>query len=339
MWLEDSVGLIGPAAEVPIPHDTVPPAPPQNLSVTPPSTARGADGFDVRWRNVLDAGSPVDAVHYQVLNGAGAQVVSEKTIDGDNVEAITDLDTPLQRGGYELQVWLSDAEGNVGVPSTAPLAYECMRSEASGAGTLTGGLGEKGVSEEVVAQGNGSTLRGKLAGSSGGVDDAPVCVFSRVVTDRSREFLGVAMSGADGGWQFAIPAGPSRELIAVNRSGSREVSSRATLQTIVHPTFDAYRKVVYNKHSAKFTGRIPGPHNNGVIVGLQVKRGKGWLDFHRYRTREDGQFTIEYRFTRTNVPTKYPIRAQVRAQGAYPYLQGNSDLLTLIVLPHAPRRR
>ena len=78
--------------------------------------------------------------------------------------------------------------------------------------------------------------------------------------------------------------------------------------------------------------------NNQVVVVLQVKRGKGWLAFHRYRTREGGQFTVGYRFTRTDVPIKYLMRAQVRAQGAYPYLQGNSDLLTLIVLPRAPRR-
>jgi hypothetical protein len=337
VWLEDSVGLIGPAAEAPIPHDTTPPAAPQNLSVTPPSTTRGADGFDVRWKNVLDAGSPIDAVHYRVLNGAGAPVVSEKTIGGDT-EAIADLDTPRQRGGYELQVWLSDAEGNVGVPSSAPLAYECTRSEASGGSALTGGLGEKGAAEEVVPQGSGSTLRGKLTGSAGGVGDAPVCVFSRVVTDSTREFLGIAMTGADGGYQLAIPAGPSRELSAVHRSGAREVSSHATLQTIVHPTFSAYRKVVYNKHSAQFTGTIPGPDNDQVVVVLQVKRGNGWLAFHRYRTREGGQFTVGYRFTRTDVPTKYLMRAQVRAQGGYPYLQGNSDRLTLIVMPRAPRR-
>jgi hypothetical protein len=69
---------------------------------------------------------------------------------------------------------------------------------------------------------------------------------------------------------------------------------------------------------------------------LQVKRGDGWLAFHRSRTREGGRFTLPYRFTRTDVPTKYLMRAQVRTQAGYPYLQGNSKLLTLIVLPHEP---
>jgi len=339
LWLEDQVGLSGPPAIAPIPRDTKPPAAPQGLQVTAPDTPRSQDGFDLRWHDVLDSGSPINAIHYQLLNDAGALIVPTQTIEGENLEAIPNLETPQQRGNYTVRLWLEDAEGNVGVPASAPLAYECMRSDVSGATKLTSGLGEGGGAEEVVRQGAGSTLRGRLSGPAGGLANAPVCVFSRVITDGTREFLGVALSGADGSYQFAVPPGPSREMTAVYRSGSREVSSHATLQTIVHPTFDAYRKVVYNKHSALFTGTIPGPHNNQVVVVLQVKRGKGWLAFHRYRTREGGRFTVGYRFTRTDVPTKYLMRAQVRAQGAYPYLEGNSDRLTLIVLPRAPDQR
>ncbi|HEY5053446.1 MAG TPA: hypothetical protein VII45_08565 [Solirubrobacterales bacterium] len=338
LWLEDSVGFKGPSSTAPIPHDTTPPAAPQEVSITPPTTSRAAQGFDVRWRNVIDAGSPIDEVHYQLLNAAGGVVVPTQTIEGDNVQAIQNLETPQQRGNYTLRMWLSDAEGNVGVPTTAPLAYECMRTDVTGGTALTSGLGENSGAEEIVKQGSGSTLRGKLTSAGGGVSEASLCVFSRVLTDQKREFLGVAVSGDDGGYQFAIPAGASRELSVLYRSGSREVSSHATIQTIVHPTFSVYRKVVYNKHSAQFVGTIPGPDNNQVVVVLQVKRGKGWLAFHRYRTREGGQFTVAYKFNKTNVATKYQMRVQVRSQSGYPYIQGNSNRLTLIVLPRAPRR-
>lgn len=336
-WLEDEVGFTGPAAVALIPHDTTPPAAPQSLQVTTPDTPRGRDGFDVRWQNVLDAGSPIDTVHYQVLNSAGGVLVGTQTIEGENPQAIQDLRTPTEQGASTLRVWPEDAEGNVGAPSSAPLAYQCMRSDASGGTELTSGLGESGAAEEIVQQGTGSTLRGKLSGPGGGLANAPLCVFSRVITHRERELLGVALSGPDGGYQFAVPAGPSRELTVLYRSGARELASHASTQTTVHPTFDVYRKVVFNKHFAQFTGTIPGPDNNQVVVVLQVKRGKGWLAFHRYRTREGGRFTVGYRFTRTDVPTKYPMRAQVRSQAGYPYLQGNSDRLTLIVLPRAPR--
>jgi hypothetical protein len=338
VWLEDSVGLVSPAAIAPIPHDTVPPAAPQDVSVTSPTTSRAAQGFDLRWHNIVDNGSPIDRVHYQVINRAGGVVVPDQTVGGENVQAIGDLETPRERGGYSLRLWLEDAEGNVGAPTSAPLAYECMRSDVGGGSNLTSGLGAKRTAEEIVQQGTGTILRGKLTGAGGaGISDAPLCVFSRVVTNQSREFLGVAVSGADGSYQFAIPAGASRDLDVLYRSGSRELTGRASVQTVVHPTFGVYRKVVYNKRSAHFTGAIPGPDNNQVVVVLQVKRGKGWLAFHRYRTREGGKFTVGYKFNKTNVATKYLMRVQVRSQSGYPYLQGNSDPLTLIVLPRAPR--
>lgn len=333
VWLEDQVGFAGPAVEAPIPHDTTPPAAPQDLSMTPPGTSRGADGFDVRWRDLADSGSPIDAAHYQVLDASGKMAVPTQTVRGEGVQQIGSLEAPRDSGHYTLRLWLEDEEGNVGAPVTAPLAYECVRSDAAGGAALSAGLGANGAGVDVVQQGEGSALRGRLTGASGGVAGAALCVFSRVVTEGAREFLGLAVSGPGGGYQFAIGAGASRELSALYRSGAREVSSHATIQTIVHPAFTVYRKVVHNKHYATFTGYIPGPDNDNVIVDLQVRRGKGWLAFRRYHTSADGSFTVAYKFTRTDVPTKYIMRAQVREQGAYPYLQGDSDPLTLIVLP------
>jgi len=339
-WLEDEVGFIGSVATVPIPHDTTPPAAPQELSVTPPMTSRASQGFDVRWRNEVDSGSPIDQVHYQLLNGAGGVVVQTQTIEGTNIDKIQDLETPLQRGKYTLKLWLEDAEGNVGVPTSAPLSYECVRSDVSGGTGLSSGLGDKGVAEEIVDQGEGTVLQGRLTDAGGGgVADAPLCVFGRVITKDSRDFLGVAVTGSNGDYQFGIPAGASRKLDVAYRSGSREVATSAMLQTIVHPAFKVYKKVVRNKSSAQFLGSIPGPDNNNVVVVLQVKRGKGWLAFHRYRTREGGLFTVPYKFNKTNVATKYLMRVQVRNQSGYPYLQGNSEKLTLIVLPKAARHQ
>lgn len=339
VWLEDQVGFQGPAATAPIPHDTTPPAAPQEVAVTPPTASRSAQGFDVRWRNAVDQGSPIDEVHYQVLNGAGAVVVPTQTLEGSNIQAIQNLDTPQQRGSYTLRMWLQDAEGNVGVPSVAPLAYDCVRSNIGGGTGLTSGLGEDAVAEEVVKQGEGSTLQGQLTGSEGGVGEASICVFSRVVTDPKREFLGLAITAEDGSYRFAIPAGASRDLSVGYRSGSREVSSHSLLETIVHPTFKVRRKVVHNKHYAKFTGSLPGPDNDRVVVVAQVRRGKGWLAFHRYRTRANGHVTLVYKFNKTFVPTRYRMRLQVRTQSGYPYVQGNSSKLTLIVKPKRKRQK
>jgi len=206
-WLEDSVGLSGTAAIAPIPRDTVPPAAPQELSVTAPETPRAAQGVDVRWRNIVDAGSPIDAVHYQVLRGSQV-VVPTKTIDGENPQMIGSLDTPRERGGFSLRVWLNDAEGNVGAPVTAPLAYECVRSDVDGGTTLSAGFGGRGENSVLVRQKEGATLAGRLAGLVDQRTNAPLCIFSKVVTDQDQRFLGIAMTGQGGDYTFAVEAAP-----------------------------------------------------------------------------------------------------------------------------------
>jgi hypothetical protein len=122
VWLEDSVGLQGPAATAPISHDTTPPAAPQDLSVTAPTTPRAVDGFDLRWRNVPDAGSPIDAAHYQVLDGAGKVVVATQAAKGEGVQSIADLETPSAAGAYALRLWLTDERAASAPRSPPPYA-------------------------------------------------------------------------------------------------------------------------------------------------------------------------------------------------------------------------
>jgi hypothetical protein len=331
VWLEDQVGFTGPASLAPIPRDTVPPAAPQGLAVTSPNTPRSAEGFDLRWRNIVDAGAPIDAAHYEVLDSAGKVVVPATAVSGENVQAIGDLDAPSAAGSYQLRLWLSDAEGNVGAPVTAPLAYDCLRSVVAGGQELTATL--DGHPELTLQQGQGTVLTGSLRGQSGPVVAAPVCVFSRVENNTGRDFLGMALTDQDGGYRFPIPAGPSREVIAIHRPDQRQLRASATLRTVVHPTLRARNLLVHTGESGYFEGEIPGPSNDNVTIVLQVRSGKGWLAFRRYRTRNDGHYELSYPFLRTSRPTNYEMRAQVREAGGYPYLQGDSDPLVLRVVP------
>jgi hypothetical protein len=333
VWLEDAVGFSGPASVVPVPHDTTPPGAPQDLSVTAPATTRTAQAFDVRWHNILDSGSPIDAAHYQVLSSSGAVLVPATTISGSSPQSIANLETPREAGAYTLRLWLSDAEGNVGAPVSAPLAYDCPRSPVGGGLTLTAGLGKRAQSSIVVQQKESATLRGKLTGTSGQITNAPLCVFSKVVTDQNRQFAGIAMTGTNGDYQFAVGAGPSRDLTVAYRPDQRELTADAELKTRVHPTFRLRSKVIKNKKKAAvFTGTIPGPDNEGVAVDLQVKSGKGWRVFRRYRTRKGGRYTMRYLFTQTNTATTYIARAEVGDTG-YPYEEGNSRSIPVPVEP------
>jgi len=333
VWLEDQVGFTGPVASVPIPHDTTPPAAPQELSVTSPTTSRSDQGFDVRWHNVTDAGAPIDALHYQVLDSSGGIAVATQDLAGENPQALLDLDAPRRGGEYTLRLWLSDAEGNVGAPAQVPLSYDCTRSEASGGESLSAGIGGKLDPVQTVHQGQGSIAGGSLRGAGGSVEGAAVCMFSRVTTDGGAEFLGTAITSADGGYKFPIAPGPSREIIARYRDGHREIESQATVLTRIEPTLRLRKKVVRNKHKAIFYGAIPGPHNDNVVVVLQVKSGKGWRAFRRYRTRNGGHYEVGYRFTQTPNPSTYIMRAQVRRTVGLPYEPGNSREVMLRVKP------
>ncbi len=334
VWIEDSVGFNSPVASIPVPHDTVPPGAPQGVAVASPNSSRAQEGFDVTWRNIVDSGSPISDARYQVLNGAGAVVVPTQTIHGDNVQAIQNLESPSDRGQFTLRLWLADAEGNEGAPVSVPLSYECPRSPVLGGQQLTAEFG--GSASKTVKQGEGATVNGVLQGLGGQISGAPLCVFSNPVTDADRDFLGMAVTGDHGEYHFAIPAGPSRKVSVLYRPNQRQVGAAATLLTIVHPTFRARSPVVENHHFAYFEGDIPGPHNNQVVIVLQVRNGKGWLAFRRYRTRNDGHYELAYKFNRTGRPTTYEMRAQVRQTTGYPYEQGNSDPLLLKVVPQRP---
>jgi hypothetical protein len=336
VWLTDAEGNVGTPATVAVPRDETPPAAPQDLSVASPTSSRASQGFDLRWRNIIDDGSPINAAHYEIVNGSGGVVVPATTVTGDNIERIADLDTPRARGSYTLLLWLSDAEGNTGAPVKAPLSYNCMKADDAGGSSLTAGLGKHETDVAFLHQGEGTTLSGQLGGAQANV---PICVFSQVVTEEEREFVGVAITNPTGDYQFAVPAGPSRELTAAYRPGQRELTAQATVRTRVRPTFRLVRKVVRNKSFAIFETAIPGPRKKNVVILLQVKSGKAWRVFRRCHTRGGGRCLLRYRFTQTPSPTVYIMRAQVRAQSGYPYQQGSSKARRLRVVPSTSRAR
>jgi len=330
VWLEDQVGHVGAPASAPVPHDTTPPAAPQALQVAAPDSPRSAEGFDLRWRNIVDAGSPIEAAHYRIEAGGGV-VVPAKTVGGHNPEAVQSIEAPNARGSFAVRLWLSDAEGNVGAPTTAPLSYECVRSSVGGGRQLTASLA--GEAQRQVAQGQGVVLTGELRGEGGDIAGAPLCIFEQVSGEAARGFLGIAITGSRGDYRFAIAAGPNRTLRALYRPGQRRLAAEARLRTQVKPTLGARKQVIRTGEAAHLYGSIPGPRNDDVVIVLQVRQGKGWLAFRRYRTRGGGRFEADYLFRRTTSPTTYEMRAQVRESGGYPYVEGDSEPLYLRVLP------
>jgi hypothetical protein len=333
--LEDEVGFVGPAATVAIPHDTTPPAAPQDISVTPPSAARSTRGFDVQWANIVDDGSPINAAHYEITDAAGNVVVGEQIVTAENPQAIEHLATPKAAGNYRLRVWLSDAEGNVGAPVSAPLAFDCVRSEVKGAVTLSATFGPEHRNQTLVPYGSGASLAGRLLGAGGHeLAGAPVCVYSRIVTSQTRRFVGVAVTNAQGGYSFPVPSGASREIAVENRPGQRTIRSRATIITRARPTIHLVNKTpLHNKTTMTLKGHLPGPDSAGVSIVLQAKDGDGWDVFRAVTTGANGNYTVSYPITQSFTPRTYTLRTEMPPQKGVPYHSGSSELIYVPVRP------
>ncbi len=217
---------------------------------------------------------------------------------------------------------------------STPLDDKCPQSQTTGATSLSAGLGGRQDTTAVLAYGTNPELEGDLTDAAGrGVPGAFVCIYTNVITDRDTELVGMAETNEDGHYAFPIASGPSRNLTAVYRSEEGQLTAWALVQVRAAPSLELARDTVHNKHFAYFSGRIPGPHNDHVLVVLQVHRGRGWLTIRRHSTRDGGRFAMRYHFTRTRTPTTYVIRAQVPGVSGYPFLTGNSAPTEVRVLP------
>jgi hypothetical protein len=214
------------------------------------------------------------------------------------------------------------------------LDERCPDSQANGGTTLSAGLGVNRDSTIVVDHGRGAILSGQLLDSGGrGVANAFVCIYSGAVNSQASEFAGVVSTDAAGHYKFPVPSGPSRNLTAAYRSSQGSLTAWALLQVRAIPTLRLAKTTIRNKQYARFSGEIPGPNNDGVVVVLQVQIGKGWRVFRRYTTRNGGEFKMGYRFTRTFTPSLYLMRAQIAGAPGYPFLPGNSRPVELSVYP------
>jgi hypothetical protein len=226
----------------------------------------------------------------------------------------------------------------VPIAATATAADEGMSCQASttpqGPLSLTTGLGPDRAHAIVADQGEGTILSGSLTASAAGIPGAFLCVYSRVLTDSEISLVGIAVTRPDGTYRFAVPPGPSRNLTVVVQSPQGPQSTKAVFKTQVRPSLQVQPNPAHNKHFVRFSGRIPGPHNDRVTVVLQASGGgHRWFDFRHASTRDGGRFTMRYFFDRTTQATTYVIRAQVLGAPGYPYEGGNSRELLLRVLP------
>jgi hypothetical protein len=93
---------------------------------------------------------------------------------------------------------------------------------------------------------------------------------------------------------------------------------------------DGYR----NGDTVNFSGRITTrPVIRRKSVYLQVVVRGRWRTFDTTRADAQGRWTLRYRFTATRHPTMYRFRAVIPAEHAFPWAQGRSRGVRVLVMP------
>jgi hypothetical protein len=148
--------------------------------------------------------------------------------------------------------------------------------------------------------------------------------------------LGTATTDANGAFAFSIPAGPSRTL-RYSYAGSNTVrpsAAQLSTQVTASTSLRASRKRLRNRQAVVFTGTLAGRPipATGKLVALQAKVGRRWRTFATPTANAvNGRFRYRYRFTSTTGLRRYAFRALVTREAAYPYEQGASKVVTVVV--------
>jgi hypothetical protein len=108
-------------------------------------------------------------------------------------------------------------------------------------------------------------------------------------------------------------------------------SRRLALRVRAQVSLDASPRRLSGAGTVRFGGRLRGGHipARGKIVLLQAREAGRWRTFTATRSDRRGRFHARYRFSGS--PGRYPVRARVPEEGAYPFAAGTSRVIAVVV--------
>ena len=131
---------------------------------------------------------------------------------------------------------------------------------------------------------------------------------------------------------------PSRSVRLVffpySDSSENVQSPSVRLKVRASTTIKLDRAGYRNGDTVNFSGRITTrPVIRRKSVYLQVVVRGQWRTFDTTRADAQGRWTLRYRFTATRRPTMYRFRAVIPAEHAFPWAQGRSRAIRVLVTP------
>jgi hypothetical protein len=190
-------------------------------------------------------------------------------------------------------------------------------------------------SHVVAAHGRSIRLSGFLANADGQpLDGATIEALERRPGGGVAP-VGLATTGTDGKFDYVVKAIRNRDML-FRYGGSRRIGSATTDFTLLVPADTSIRpdrRRLLNGQQVRFIGRVatrPLPAA-GKLVEMQAHFRGRWRTFSTVRASPGGRWRFPYRFGGTAGRVTYRFRARLPAEGGYPFIDGNSRVVEVVV--------
>jgi hypothetical protein len=259
-------------------------------------------------------------------------------------------DAVLPDGVYDLRARVLDGAGNERSTRTrlsgapAHLLLPLRVPTALDARGIRKVHGRRGRLREVLVRtatasfGSRVPIRGRLTTAGGNpLGATDVEVFERTsLADQPWVRVGVVRTDADGRFAYMAQKGPSR-TIRFRYSGTRLIrpgTGSVNVRVRAATSLGVNRRKVVNGDEVVFRGRVPGGPfpRQGKLLQLQAYSRGSWRTFATPRaSATTRRWRYAYRFTATSGTVRYRFRAVVPRESGFPFAQGASRPLRVVV--------
>jgi hypothetical protein len=248
---------------------------------------------------------------------------------------------PFHDGANAVSVCASDyaSLGNPNTTCSAPQSVNvdnsCTPSPVPGGEALSARFSRSEAETITVGYGKGAEVTGELRNNAGdAISGATICVKSQTLGLQAKpQPVSVVKTDAEGRFAYEVPAGPNREILLGYRHDSLQVARQVRFYAHARPSLHASPAKLANGSRVRLFGRVPGPSAARRVVVLQanVAGSKRWITFQRATSGAHGDFQTSYRFSSTTRMTKYRFRAIMPRQHGYPWVEGHSKPVEVMV--------
>jgi hypothetical protein len=232
---------------------------------------------------------------------------------------------------------LSDPNTSCSVPLGVQVDNSCTESPVAGGEVLSAQFVKSNAEQVTVGYGRSAEVIGRLATDAGDpVPGARLCVKMQTIgVDQKPTAVGAVATDANGRYAYEVPPGPNREVVVGYRHDSAQVAREVRYYARARAQLRVNSPRVENGERVRFFGRLPGPSAGGRVVVLQAGTmgSKRWITFRKATADANGAFKAGYRFSSTTRRTRYQFRAVVPRQAGYPWVEGTSKAVKVLVRP------